>query len=107
MSLPRKLSKAQPKRNTAVQLAGDARPSAEMSAVPYQNELTIARRLAALRQAIKAVGDAQHAIVAAQDLPTIQRLTAELPRLQLEVVRCRVALGMPAQAQMPLGRRSS
>ncbi len=106
MTTPRKLSKEQRKRNTAVQLARDARLRAEMSDLPYQSELTIARRLAALRQATKAFGDAQQAIVAAQDLPTIQRITAELPRLQLEVVRCRVALGMPAQAQMPLGRRS-
>jgi hypothetical protein len=103
---PRKLSKDQRKRNTAVQLARDARLRAEMAELPYQSELTIARRLAALRQATKAFGDAQQAIVAAQDLPTIQRLTAELPRLQREVVRCRVALGMPAEAQMPIGRRS-
>jgi len=106
VTTPRKLSKDQRKRNTAVQLARDARLRAEMAQLPYQSELTIARRLAALRQATKAFGDAQQAIVAAQDLPTIQRLTAELPRLQLEVVRCRVALGMPAEAQMPLGRRS-
>jgi len=106
VTTPRKLSKDQRKRNTAVQLARDARLRAEMAELPYQSELTIARRLAALRQATKAFGDAQQAIVAAQDLPTIQRLTAELPRLQLEVVRCRVALGMPAEAQMPLGRRS-
>ena len=53
MSAPKKLSKAQRKRNTAVQLARDARLRSEMAQLPFQNEATIARRLAALRQATK------------------------------------------------------